>query len=257
MQPQFTIGSSNSPMEQEANRVANHLLAAPPNSAVSRPLANVLRFANPSTTTAEWQHRTRLSGRALSNSGHPLDQPLQQEMAQRFGYDFSRVRVHCDEAADQSARDVNAHAYTVGHDIVFAASRFAPNTLEGRRLLAHELVHVVQQRKDSGLTSSPRRIARQAPPAPPAPAHPPLSWRPARNAKLGPFAGLLPLVTKDKKLAIMTLDATPKGVWDNLDWDLVSVGAAARIFDPTLIDQKVLGVCGPAAALSAEALLSP
>ena len=178
-------------------------------------------------------------------------------MAQRFGYDFSRVRVHCDEAADQSARDVNAHAYTVGHDIVFAASRFAPNTLEGRRLLAHELVHVVQQRKDSGLTSSPRRIARQAPPAPPAPAHPPLSWRPARNAKLGPFAGLLPLVTEDKKLAIMTLDATPKGVWDNLDWNLVSVGAAARIFDPTLIDQKVLGVCGPAAALSAEALLSP
>jgi uncharacterized protein DUF4157 len=169
--PQFIIGSSNSPMELEANRVANHLLAVPPNSTVSKPSENILRFANASSATAESGNIAPASvARALSNSGHPLDQPLQQEMAQRFRHDFSRVRVHCDDDADQSARDVNAHAYTVGHDIVFAASRFAPNTLEGRRLLAHELVHVVQQRNDSGLTSSPRRIFRQAPPAPPTPA---------------------------------------------------------------------------------------
>jgi hypothetical protein len=66
-------------------------------------------------------------------------------MEQRFGYDFSGVRVHSGAAAGQSAQDVDAYAYTVGHDIVFAANRFAPGTQAGRRLLAHELTRVVQQ----------------------------------------------------------------------------------------------------------------
>jgi len=66
-------------------------------------------------------------------------------MEQRFGYDFSRVRVHSGAAAEQSAQDVNANAYTVGHDVVFGAALFAPGTHAGQRLLAHELTHVVQQ----------------------------------------------------------------------------------------------------------------
>jgi hypothetical protein len=66
-------------------------------------------------------------------------------MEQRFGFDFSRVRVHTDAVAERSARDVNAHAYTVGHNMVFGAGRFAPGTHEGRRLLAHEMTHLVQQ----------------------------------------------------------------------------------------------------------------
>lgn len=66
-------------------------------------------------------------------------------MEQRFGYDFSEVRVHTGAAAERSARDVNAHAYTVGHSMVFGAGRFSPGTREGRRLIAHEMTHVVQQ----------------------------------------------------------------------------------------------------------------
>ena len=66
-------------------------------------------------------------------------------MEQRFGHDFSRVRVHSDTVASQSADQMNALAYTVGRNIVFGAGRFAPETQEGRRLLAHELTHVVQQ----------------------------------------------------------------------------------------------------------------
>lgn len=62
-----------------------------------------------------------------------------------MGQDFSRVRFHTDASAQQSADEVNARAYTVGHHIVFGAGRFAPETREGRRLLAHELTHVVQQ----------------------------------------------------------------------------------------------------------------
>jgi hypothetical protein len=72
-------------------------------------------------------------------------------MEQRFSHDFSRVRVHSDTAAQQSAQDVKANAYTVGHNIVFGADRFAPATHEGRRLLAHELTHVVQQSGSGGI----------------------------------------------------------------------------------------------------------
>lgn len=66
-------------------------------------------------------------------------------MESRFGHDFGHVRVHTDSAAIESARTVNAVAYTVGQDIVFGAGQYAPGSDRGRRLLAHELVHTVQQ----------------------------------------------------------------------------------------------------------------
>ena len=90
----------------------------------------------------------------LASPGRPLEPALRQDMEQRFGHDFSRVRVHSGAAAEQSARDVNAHAYTVGHNIVFGAGRFAPGTHEGRRLIAHELTHVVQQSGADGIGAS-------------------------------------------------------------------------------------------------------
>ncbi len=68
-------------------------------------------------------------------------------MEPRFGHDFSQVRIHTDERAAETARAVNALAYTVGRDVVFGAGQYAPQTDEGRRLLAHELTHVVQQWK--------------------------------------------------------------------------------------------------------------
>jgi hypothetical protein len=67
-------------------------------------------------------------------------------MGQRFGHDFSGVRVHTDGRAAAAARAINARAYTVGRDIAFAADQYRPDTVGGRRLLAHELTHVVQQR---------------------------------------------------------------------------------------------------------------
>ena len=66
-------------------------------------------------------------------------------MGARFGHDFTKVRVHDDAQAAESARDIGAHAYTIGDDIVFGAGTFAPGTPDGQRLLAHELTHVVQQ----------------------------------------------------------------------------------------------------------------
>jgi hypothetical protein len=81
----------------------------------------------------------------LRSSGQPLDVATRAFMEPWFGFDFSRVRVHSGAAAEQSTREVSAHAYTVGHSLVFGAGAFAPGTGEGRRLIAHELAHVVQQ----------------------------------------------------------------------------------------------------------------
>lgn len=81
----------------------------------------------------------------LSFPGQPLDAGTRAFMEPRFGHDFSQVRVHTNARAAESARAVNALAYTVGRDVVFQEGIYEPETGEGRRLLAHELTHVVQQ----------------------------------------------------------------------------------------------------------------
>ena len=81
-----------------------------------------------------------------SGGGQPLEDGVRSGMETRFGHDFGDVRVHTDTRASESARAVQAHAYTVGSDIVFQSDRYAPSSSEGQRMLAHELTHVVQQR---------------------------------------------------------------------------------------------------------------
>lgn len=81
----------------------------------------------------------------LRSPGRPLDAPTRAFFEPRFGYDLSRVRIHTDAEAAQSARSVGAKAYTVGNHVAFASGRFTPITSGGGALLAHELAHVVQQ----------------------------------------------------------------------------------------------------------------
>lgn len=157
LQAKLTIGASNDPLEQEADRVADQVLAAPIHSAVSGAAPCIQRFTGQGTGDAGAAPAS--VDRVLSGSGRPLDPAVQQDMGQRFGHDFSQVRVHTDSVAEQSAQDINAHAYTVGHNIVFGAGGFAPRSHEGRRLIAHELTHVLQQSDGDGL-----RIQRQEPP---------------------------------------------------------------------------------------------
>lgn len=82
----------------------------------------------------------------LRSPGQPLDRATREYMEPRFGYDFSNVRVHTDARAVESAQSVNALAYTVGRDVVFGDEQYAPHTNSGRRLMVHELTHVVQQK---------------------------------------------------------------------------------------------------------------
>jgi len=81
----------------------------------------------------------------LRSPGQPLDPATRTFMESRFGHDSSRVRLYTDAKSAESVRSVNALAYTVGQAVAFAADPYAPASSESRRLLAHELVHVVQQ----------------------------------------------------------------------------------------------------------------
>ena len=83
----------------------------------------------------------------LARPGRPLDPALRRAMEARFGQDFSGVRVHADEPAGGSARSIRASAYTVGDRIVVRPDRYRPEQADGQALIAHELAHVVQQRR--------------------------------------------------------------------------------------------------------------
>ena len=81
-----------------------------------------------------------------SGGGAPMPPATRAFMEERLGHDFSDVRIHTGPKADESASTINAQAYTVGTDVVFRSDRYAPETDAGRRVLAHELTHVVQQK---------------------------------------------------------------------------------------------------------------
>lgn len=144
VQSKLQIGASHDPLEREADRVADQVLAARGPGALRGASPPQIQRYSASTRGRDLEAPASVD-RVLASVGRPLDAPLRQDMEQRFGHDFSRVRVHADGTAAQSAREVRAKAYTVGQDIAFAAGQFAPGTQDGQRLLAHELTHVVQQ----------------------------------------------------------------------------------------------------------------
>jgi len=127
------VVTARDPAPGSFDRISIHS-AAGPGGALSRSADGSERDEVPSTV-----------GEVLRSPGQPLDAETRALLEPRFGHDFSRVRVHADAAAADSARDVHARAYTVGSHIAFGAGQFAPRTPPGQRLLAHELTHVVQQ----------------------------------------------------------------------------------------------------------------
>lgn len=93
---------------------------------------------------------------SIKGGGQPLSEFTLAFFEPRFRYDFGQVRLHTDSRAAELARGVNALAFTLGHDIVFGAGQYAPESVSGRRLLAHELSHVVQQGESNGPPSIQR-----------------------------------------------------------------------------------------------------
>ena len=142
-QARLTVGASNDPLEQEADRAAAQVLgsAGKPSMQTSSP-PHLSRLAHGAAATSVAPASVT---RTLQSAGEPLSGAARAFFEPRFGHDFAQVRVHRDNSAANSARDVAAHAYTAGRHVVFAQGRYAPESASGRTLLAHELAHVVQQ----------------------------------------------------------------------------------------------------------------
>jgi len=105
--------------------------------------------------TPEFESRIQ----SLRGGGQALPEAAREFFEPRFGHDFSQVRLHTDMQAAESVQAVNARAFTVGPDIAFGSGQYAPETTEGRRLLAHELTHVVQQASGAVIQRVPDEIS--------------------------------------------------------------------------------------------------
>lgn len=155
-----TVSSPGDRFEQEADDVAEKVMrmtgparAALPHAAIQCKCAEceddekklIQPKPGPSAHTGGRLDVVGAVVRMASRGGTPLSGDTRSHFEPRFGCDFSRVRVHTDGEAADAERVVRARAYTIGQHVVFGNGEYAPATVEGRRLLAHELVHVVQQ----------------------------------------------------------------------------------------------------------------
>ncbi|WP_266168802.1 DUF4157 domain-containing protein [Dyella subtropica] len=159
IQRKSTVSSPGDPYELEADATADRVMRmALPTAVGSAPLAiqrkcaqceeeedHAIQAKHASHASAETSLDARAAIDAARQAGAPLPAHLRSFFEPRFGYDFSRVRVHTDAGAAAGARAVQARAFTAGHDIVFNAGEYVPDTHAGLHLLAHELTHVVQQ----------------------------------------------------------------------------------------------------------------
>jgi hypothetical protein len=168
---------------------------------------------------------------ALAGGGQPLPAATRTFMEQRFEHDFSGVRVHADRAAVDAATALQARAFTTGTNVVFNANEYAPTTTEGRRLLAHELTHVVQQGgaaartpDDTANRIAPREVVRAAPVAMIQRA-PKASACATTYTKTSTFAGLIKLVraaeARMSSAGITSIDdqvKTLRGIYYGTTW---------------------------------------
>jgi hypothetical protein len=180
------VGAANDPLEREADRITEHIMrmSNPADVSTVRDSGAHRRkcaCGGPTDDSGESEackkvpetalHKASarsspvgpfppIVGEVIRSAGQPLEAATRAFFEPRFSYDFSQVRIHAGAHATESARVVNARAYTAAHDIVFGSGQYAPRTVGGLKLLAHELTHVVQQRGGAQI------VQRQTSPAP-------------------------------------------------------------------------------------------
>ena len=140
LQPKLAIGSRADVCEQEADRVADQVMAMPQAAPGREPLVQRSAPGEGGTESVP-----EIVHDVLRSPGRPLDAVTRAFMEPRFGRDFSQVRVHADAEAAEAAASIHARAFTANRGIAFGAGQYAPQTQSGRGLLAHELTHVIQQ----------------------------------------------------------------------------------------------------------------
>ena len=181
IQRKLAVGPTDDPLEREADDVAELVMRMPDSTAPTRPSGGLtiqrvcadcdreeeLQLGGSTGPTMQRREGGKGTGggaggtlesraAALEGRGSALSPTVRGYMEPRFGYDFGDVRVHTDANAAETARMVDARAFTLGRNVVFGDREFAPeSSTEGRSLLAHELAHVIQQRR------APRRVQRR------------------------------------------------------------------------------------------------
>ncbi|BDI05919.1 eCIS core domain-containing protein [Sphaerotilus microaerophilus] len=151
LQAKLTVGATHDPAEQEADRLADSFAFG---AAIPKPCCNSCAESTPPGTV----RRSPLPGAAAQpavdrlplGEGTPLAGALRAPLERHLDADLSAVRVHTDQRAASANERIGAHAFAHGSDIAFGRGQYAPHTTEGRRLIAHEVVHTVQQGRGAG-----------------------------------------------------------------------------------------------------------
>ena len=158
-QPKLTIGPVDDIYEREADAVADQVMRMSDNQVVQTKFSPIgIQRKCPACVEEEKAQRKETPGNSsaaneapsivnnvIGSGGKPLAEDTRSFMENRMGYDFSNVKIHTGSVAAKSAQSINALAYTSGSSIVFNEGQYQPETKKGKRLLAHELTHVVQQ----------------------------------------------------------------------------------------------------------------
>ena len=170
VQPKLTINSPDDSFEQEADTIADRIVNSPAsNSHFFNPAAvpsTVQRKCSECEQEEKLQMKSNTSTAGavvaptavydtIGSGGQSMDDHTKSFMESRFGYDFSNVQIHNDSRAHQSSANINALAYTYKDHIVFGDGQYQPGTKAGKQLLAHELVHVLQQDNDQMVRRQP------------------------------------------------------------------------------------------------------
>jgi hypothetical protein len=175
IQAKLAISQPSDPEEEEANQVADHVMRAQAGFPIDAPCscaegeekctecgqksASIQRSADgqgmDTSGASGGPSAASISAMLSRGGGQPLDAATRAFFEPRFGRDFSTVRVHTDASAADSARSINALAYSAGEHLVFGKGQYAPHSVSGAHLLAHELTHVTQQR--DGVLAAIRR----------------------------------------------------------------------------------------------------
>lgn len=148
--PKLRIGPRLGPHEREADRIADAVVDDRSARRDSVRLSTALTLQRDSSDAGEVE-APLTAGEVLRSPGQPLEPDVRSFMNARFGHDFSKIRVHTGEPAALYAQVVSARAFTVGNDIVFGHGQYQPGTRAGKRLIAHELAHSLQQGAGGGL----------------------------------------------------------------------------------------------------------
>jgi hypothetical protein len=157
-QPKLSINPPDDRYEREADSVAEHVMRKPINSTYFGDVSiNSVQRMCTDCKEEELQRKENSKSEVeagdelenyignINSGGSKLPSNVRSFFEPRFGYDFSNVKIHNDSVASKSAKSINALAYTSGNNIVFNENQFSPETDSGKKLLAHELTHVVQQ----------------------------------------------------------------------------------------------------------------